>query len=81
VSASSRRVIIFAKQLMGKAMEHPTINRLEEHPAGVLGGRKRVPSEHMRVLTGQVCKQTHQDFDEPRRLSPSTKREMLKWIE
>jgi hypothetical protein len=63
VSPSSRRVIIYAKQFMGKAMEHPTINPFEEHLAGPLGGRRRVPSERLRVLIGQACEQTRQDFD------------------
>jgi hypothetical protein len=66
---------------MGKAVEHPTINSFEEHPAGLLGGRRRVPSGHLRVLIGQVCEQTPQDFDGPRRLSRSTKRKVLEWIE
>jgi hypothetical protein len=52
VSHLSRRAIISAKQLMGKAIEHPTINPFEEHLAGPLGGRRRVPSEHLRVLIG-----------------------------
>jgi hypothetical protein len=81
VRPSPRRVIISAKQLMGKAMEHPTIHPFEEHLAGLLGGRRRVPSEHLRALIGQGCEQTRQDFDGPHRLSRSTKREMLKWIE
>jgi hypothetical protein len=55
VSPSSRRVIISAKQLLEKAMEHPTINSFEEHLAGLLGGCRRVPSEYLRVLIGQVC--------------------------
>jgi hypothetical protein len=75
-SPSSRRVIISAKQFMGKAMEHPTINPFEEHLAGLLGGRKMVLSEYLRV-----CEQIRQDFDGPRRLSRSTKREMLEWTE
>jgi hypothetical protein len=62
VSPPSRRVIISAKQFMGKAMEHPTINPFEEPLAGLLSGRRRVPSEHLRVLIGQVCEQTRQDF-------------------
>jgi hypothetical protein len=70
VSPSSRRGIISAKQLMEKAMEHP---------AGLLGGRRRVPSEPLRVLIGQVCERTRQDFDGPRRLSRFTKREMFEW--
>jgi hypothetical protein len=65
VSPSSRRVIISAKQLMGKAMEHTTINPFEEHLAGLLGGRRMVPSEHLRVFVGQVCEQTRQDCDGP----------------
>jgi hypothetical protein len=81
VSPSSRRVIISAKQPMGKAMEHPKINPFKERLAGLLGGCRRVPSEHLRVLIGQVCERTRQDFDGPRRLIPSTKREMLEWIE
>jgi hypothetical protein len=81
VSLSSRRVIISANQLMGKAMEHPTMDPFEEHLAGLLGGRRTVPSEHLPVLIGQVCEQTGQDFDGSRRLSRSTKREMLEWIE
>jgi hypothetical protein len=72
VSPSSRRVIISAKQLMEKTMEHPIINPFEEHLAGPLGGRKTVPSEYLRVFIGQVCEQTRQDFDGPRRLSCST---------
>jgi hypothetical protein len=66
---------------MGKAMEHPIINPFEEHLARLLGGRRRVPSEHLPVLIGQVYEQTRQDFDGPHRLSHSTKREMLEWIE
>jgi hypothetical protein len=66
---------------MEKAMEHPTINAFEEHLAALLGGRRRVPSEHLRVGIGQVCKQTRQNFDGPRRLGRVTKREMLEWIE
>jgi hypothetical protein len=62
-------------------MEHPTINSFEEHLPALLGCRKTVPSEHLRVFIGQVCEQTRQDFNEPRRLSRSTKREMLEWIE
>jgi hypothetical protein len=54
VSPSSRRVIISARQLMGKVVKHPTINPFEEHLAGLFGGRRRVPSEHLRVLIGQV---------------------------
>jgi hypothetical protein len=81
VSPSSHRVIISAKKFMGKAIEHPTINLFEEHLAGLLDGRKKVPSEDLRVLIGQVCEQTSQDSDGPRRLSRSTKREMLEWIE
>jgi hypothetical protein len=80
VSPSSHRVIISEKQLVGKAMEHPTINPFEEHLAGLLGGRRRVPSEYLRVLIRQVYQQTRQDFDGRCRLSPSTKREMLEWI-
>jgi hypothetical protein len=81
VSPSSRRVISSSKQLIGKAMDHPTVNPFEGHLAGLLSGRRMVPSEHVRVLIGQVCEQTRQDFDGPRRLSRSTKREMLEWIE
>jgi hypothetical protein len=81
VSSSSRRVILSAKQLMGKAIEHPTINPFEEHLAGLLGGRRRVPSDYLRVVIGQVCEQTRQDFDGPCQLSRSTKREMFDWIE
>jgi hypothetical protein len=66
VSPSSHRVIISAKQFMGNTMEHPTINPFEEHLAGLLGGRRRLPSEHLRVLIGQVCEQIRQDFDGPR---------------
>jgi hypothetical protein len=66
VSPLFRRVIIYAKQLMGKAMEHSTFNSFAEHLAGLLGGRRMVPSKHMRVLIGQVCQQTRQDFDGPR---------------
>jgi hypothetical protein len=43
VSSLFCRVIISAKQLMKKAMEHPTINPFEEHLAGLLGGPRRVP--------------------------------------
>jgi hypothetical protein len=81
LSPSSRRVIISAKQLMGKAMEYLTINPFEEHLARLLGGRRRVLSEHLRVFIGQVCEQTRQGFDGPRRLSRSSKREMVEWIE
>jgi hypothetical protein len=81
VSPSSRRVIISVKALLRKAIEHPPINLFEEHLAGLLGGRRRVPFEHLQVLIGQVCEQTRQDFDEPHRLSRSVKREMLEWIE
>jgi hypothetical protein len=66
---------------MGKVIEHPTIHPFKEHLAGLLGGRRRVPSEHLRVLIGHVCEQTRQDFGGPRRLSRSIKREMLEWIE
>jgi hypothetical protein len=62
VNPSSRRVIISAKQFMGKAMDHPTINPFDEHLVGLLGGRRRIPSEHPLVLIGQVCEQTRQDF-------------------
>jgi hypothetical protein len=55
VSPSSRRIIISVKQLIGKAIGHPTINLFEEHLAGLLGCRRRVPSKHLRVLIGQVC--------------------------
>jgi hypothetical protein len=61
-------------------MGHPTINPFEEHLSGMLDGRRTIPSEHLRVLIGQVCEQTRQDFDGPRRLSRSTKKEMLEWI-
>jgi hypothetical protein len=77
VSPSSRRVSISAKQFMGKAMEHPAISPFEEHIAGLLGGRRTVPSEHLPVLIGQVCEQTRQHFDGARRLNRSIKREML----
>jgi hypothetical protein len=73
VSPSSRRVIISTKQLMGKAMEHSTVNLFEEHLAGLLSGCRRVPSEHLRVLIGQMCEQTRQNFDGPRRVSRPTK--------
>jgi hypothetical protein len=62
-------------------MEHPTINRFEEHLAGLLGGRRGVPSELLQVLVGQVCEETRQDFDGLCQLSRSTKREMLEWAE
>jgi hypothetical protein len=81
VSPSSRRVIISAKQFMEKAMEHLTINPFEEHLAGLSGGRRRVPSEHLQVLTGQMCEQTRQNFDGPRQLSRSTKGKMPEWME
>jgi hypothetical protein len=55
VSSSSRRDILSAKQLMGKAMEHPTINPFEEHLAGLLRSRRSVSLEHLRVFIGQVC--------------------------
>jgi hypothetical protein len=81
VSPSSHRVIISARQFMGKAMEHSTINLSEEHLVGLLGGRRRVPSKHLRVIIEQMCEQTRQDFDGLRQLSRSTKREILEWIE
>jgi hypothetical protein len=55
VNPSSRRVIISAKQLMGKAMEHLIINPFEQYLAGLLGDRRMVPSEHLPVLIEQVC--------------------------
>jgi hypothetical protein len=33
------------------------------------------------MFIGKVCEQTRQDFDGPRRLIRSTKREILEWIE
>jgi hypothetical protein len=66
VSPSSRRVILSAEQFMEKAMEHPIINPFEQQLAGLLGGGRRVPSEYLQVLIGQVCEQTRQDFDGPR---------------
>jgi hypothetical protein len=55
VSPSSHRVIISAKQLMGKAMEHPTINPFEAHLAGLLGSRRSVPSEHCGCSSGRCA--------------------------
>jgi hypothetical protein len=44
-------------------------------------GRKKVPSEDLRTLLGQVCETLNISFEGPHRLHKSTKREMLEWIE
>jgi hypothetical protein len=58
----------------------PLENRFGQTRIGA-GGRRRVSSEHLRLLIRQVGEQIRQDFNGPRRLSRFTKREMVQWIE
>jgi hypothetical protein len=81
VSPSSRRVILSSKSAMGKVVDHGTTNPFEQHISGLLGGRKKSLSEQLRILIGQVCETMDLPCSAPRKLSRSSKRDMLEWIE
>jgi hypothetical protein len=79
VAPSSRRIILSAKSQMRKVIGERATDPVEQHIAELLG-KKRLLSDELKVLIGQVCAAEHIPFQGPRPLNRSTKRQMLDWV-